>query len=253
MDVWSNQDLDQWECLGQTNQRWFLTPYSAGTSSYLLRQVDTGQCVTAVDDYAKLTPCAAGNIEQAWAIGIAGTVPSAHTLAVTYGMNACNAKPQSCTWKEDKTDHKAYLDAKKCVSQVVQNKTSKSAPFTKEWSQSVGWENVLGGSVTLTVKAGVDLGIVAEVEAGVEVNYSHSWIGSQDTSDSVTLTLLPNQYGWITREALLKQVTGTWTLNVGSDSWTQSATITLPAADGTDGMANVLTLHTGAAIPAICS
>jgi Ricin-type beta-trefoil lectin domain-like len=253
MDVWSNSDLDQWECLGQTNQRWFVQPYAVGSSNYLLRQVDTGRCVTAVDDYADLEPCAAGNIEQAWAIGIAGTVPSLHTLAVTYGMNACTANPQSCDWKEDKTDHKAYLDAKKCVSQVVQNKTSKPAPFTKEWSQSVGWENTLGGSVSLTVEAGIDLGIVAKVKAAVEVNYSHSWIGSQDTKDSVTLNLLPNQYGWITREALLKQVTGTWTLNVNSDSWTQSATITLPAADGTDGMSSVLTLHANAAIPAICS
>jgi hypothetical protein len=173
-----------------------------------------------------------------------GKATGLHALAANHAMSVCESIPSSCTWKEDTA---------KCVSPVVQNKTSKAAQFTKMWSQSVGWENTLGGSVSLTVETGSDVGIVAKVEAQVEANYSHSWIGSQDTSDSYTFTLKPGEYGWITRQALLKQVTGTWTFNVGDDPWTQTATITLPAADGTDGMSSVLKLHTGTTIPAICS
>jgi hypothetical protein len=213
----------------QGSQHWFLEPFSADNSTYRIRQVDTDECITADNDYLDIESCRADNLDQSWNLGINGKATGLHALAVNHAMGVCEAISSSCTWKEDTANYKAVLDTAKCVSQVVQNKTSKAAQFTKTWSQSVGWENTLGGSVSLTVETGSDVGVVA-----------------------VTLNLRPGEYGWITRQALLKQVTGTWTFNVGNDPWTQVATITLPAADGTDGMSSVLKLHTGTTIPAIC-
>lgn len=255
VDVWrTNSYLDQWECVGQSSQRWHLVPFSADLSSFYIKQEDTGNCFTLDDNgYIYVDGCEPGNARQSYQLGVSGTIPGPRNVATKYAMGQCDKNPQTCGWKEDKTKYPAYLGASKCVSQLVKNATPSDATYARTWTQTVGWENTLGGSITLGVEVGVDLGIKAKVTTEIEVNYSHTWIGAEETSDTVTLTLKPGEYGWVTRAPLLKKVTGTWTLDLGGQTWTQKAAIVIPAKDGTDTKLNVVVLKAGTTPPTNCS
>ncbi|MFC5290859.1 ricin-type beta-trefoil lectin domain protein [Actinokineospora guangxiensis] len=253
-DVWSDGFLDQWECRGQTNQRWHLVPYSLDAGTYRIRQTDTGNCVTVDGDWAKLTPCGNADTAQEWRLGVGGKSPSGvRALAVKYAMRQCGTKPDSCSWKENTAKKSpAFLGAGECVSQLVHNKTGKAVTYTRTWSQTVGWQNTLGGSITVGVEAGVDFGVVSKITASVQANYSHAWIGSEVATDALAMTLDPGQYGWVTRRPLLKKVTGTWTLDLNGQPWQFGAVLRLPAKDGTDKQSSVLEIRTAAKPPANC-
>ena len=257
VDVWrTNNYLDQWECEGQTTQRWHLVPYSLPDNTYRIRQSDTGHCFTRDDaDWVYTTACSAGNTQQEWTIGVGGqSPPGVRNLAVKYAMRQCDTRPTTCEWKENlAAKSPAFLGASRCVSQLVHNSSTNQGTYTRTWEQTVGWENTLGGSITLGVETGVSFGIAAKVTAAVEVNYAHSWIGSETVSDSVTVTLLPGEYGWVTRRPLLKKVTGAWTLDVGGQPWRLPSVIKIPAKDGTDQQLSVIDLRTATTPPAGCA
>ncbi|RLK60535.1 RICIN domain-containing protein [Actinokineospora cianjurensis] len=254
VDVWRTNDyLDQWECVGQSSQRWVLVPFANDFSSFFVKQVDTGSCWTLDDEgYVYVDGCAAGNALQSFKIGVTSTLPGTKTLAVEYAMARCDKDPRTCGWKEDKTKYPAYLEPAACVSQLVKNGTPNNATYSRAWNQTVGWQNTVGGTVTVGVQVGVDLGIKATVTTQIQANYAHSWIGSEATTDTVTITLKPGEYGWVTRAALVKKVTGTWTLDTGGQTWTQKATIVIPAKDGTDSKLSSIVLKAAKTPPTDC-
>jgi hypothetical protein len=253
IDVWrTNMYLDQWECEGQSSQKWYLVPTSGTANTHMIRQVDTGNCFVLDDVWVWTGACDAANTQQAWNIGVSGIVPGARPLAIKYAMASCDKDPASCNWKEDSTKTAAFTGPAACVSDLVRNTSGTNATFSRTWKQTVGWQNMVGGSLSLAVTTGFSLGVEAEITAEIQANYAHTWIGSEEVSDTVTFTLGNGQYGWITRAPLLKKVTGTWTLFVGSHRWTSRATITLPAKDGTDAKQSVVQLKTATTPPTNC-
>ncbi len=255
VDVWDNRYLDQWECRGQSNQRWHLVPYSLEAGTYRIRQTDSGDCFTVDGDWVLLRACGNADPAQEWRLGVGGkTPPGIRPLAVKYAMRQCDTTPSTCSWKENTAKKApAFLGPGECVSQLVHNKTDKAVTYTRTWAQTVGWQNTLGGSITLSVETGIDFGIAAKVTAAVQANYSHAWIGSETATDALAMTLKPGQYGWITRRPLLKKVTGTWTLDVNGQPWRLDAVLRLPAKDGTDKQASVLEVRTATEPPTGCS
>ncbi|WP_285499588.1 RICIN domain-containing protein [Actinokineospora sp. NBRC 105648] len=255
VDVWrTNGYLDQWECVGQTSQRWHLVPFAADLSSYFIEQEDTGRCFTLDGDgFVLVDDCRAGESTQSFRLGVDGSsLPGTKNLATRYAMARCDKNPQTCDWKEDKTKYPAYLAPAECVSQLVKNATPNEAMYARTWMHTVGWQNTVGGSVSVSTDIGVELGIKAKVTTQVQANYAHSWIGSEAVSDTVTIKLQPGEYGWVTRAALLKKVTGTWTLDIDGRRWTQKATIVIPAKDGTDNKLSALVLKAGKTPPTDC-
>lgn len=256
VDVWrTNSYLDQWECVGQSSQRWFLSPFAPNSGTYRIRQVDTGRCFTRDSaDWIYTAACAAGNDQQEWALGVGGqSPPGVRNLAIKHAMRQCDVEPSSCAWKEKlAAKSPAFLGPGECVSQLVRNLGTNENSYTRTWSHTVGWENTLGGSVTLSVETGISLGVETKISAAIEANYAHSWVGSETTSDAVTIVLKPGEYGWVTRRPLLKKVTGTWTLDVGGLPWTLPAVVKIPAKDGTDNQLSVVVLRSGATAPTGC-
>ncbi|MEV6873443.1 RICIN domain-containing protein [Amycolatopsis sp. NPDC051128] len=255
VDVWrTNSYLDQWECVGQTSQRWHLVPYSSELTSFMIKQEDTGKCFTLDSaDYIYVGDCEVANPRQSFQLGVSAAIPGSKNLATRYAMAQCDKNPRTCNWKEGTTKYPAYLGASKCVSQLVKNDSPNYNAYARTWTQTVGWENTVGGSVTVGVEVGIDLGIKALVKTEIQANYAHTWIGAEETSDTVTVNLKPQEYGWVTRAALLKKVVGTWTLDIGGHVWTQKATIVIPAADGTDTKLSTIVLKTGFTPPTDCA
>ncbi|MCZ1006916.1 hypothetical protein O1L68_09110 [Streptomyces lydicus] len=74
-----------------------------------------------------------------------------------------------------------------------------------------------------------------KVDVAIQGNWSNSWRTDQAQGGNVTIHVKPNQYGWIMRAQLTKEVTGTWTFtNDLGTTWTGAGTATVPAQEGTD-------------------
>lgn len=49
----TSSDLEQGECAGQSSQEWYVEPLAAGSTTYQIRQADTGECMTLVQPPAE--------------------------------------------------------------------------------------------------------------------------------------------------------------------------------------------------------
>ncbi|MFL6117138.1 MAG: hypothetical protein ACJ786_38170, partial [Catenulispora sp.] len=106
--------------------------------------------------------------------------------AILHGLNRCVQSTSSCSFKITGTGT-AYLDQHKCVpGSVVQNGTGSQQNFDVSSNILEGWQNQLGGSVTVSDQAGASIFGLLEnkITVAVQVSYAHTWIGSS----TVTVT-----------------------------------------------------------------
>ncbi|MFE7542097.1 hypothetical protein [Streptomyces platensis] len=123
---------------------------------------------------------------------------------------------------------------------------------TIAYSNTTGWTNSVGGSVTVSAEAGIDEFVVSKVTTSISVNYSHQWIEQNTVTKTYPFTVRKGEWGWLTRAQLMKKVTGTWTFSKGDATWTGTGASTVPAEEGTDGAQSVVTPHSSPQPPADC-
>ncbi|MGW8971357.1 hypothetical protein [Streptomyces platensis] len=123
---------------------------------------------------------------------------------------------------------------------------------TIAYSNTTGWTNSVGGSVTVSAEAGIDEFVVSKVTTSISVNYSHQWREQNTVTKTYPFTVRKGEWGWLTRAQLMKKVTGTWTFSKGDATWTGTGTSTVPAEEGTDGAQSVVTPHSSPQPPADC-
>ncbi|MFR9676820.1 hypothetical protein [Streptomyces sp. TR06-5] len=100
----------------------------------------------------------------------------------------------------------------------------------------VGWSDTTGetNSVGLSMSAEYGFGEVFKVT--VEASYEHTWSNSHTETDTTYIDVRPNEVGWVTREAQMQTVTGTYELHFpdpyyGHYYWYVPFTATGPVPD----------------------
>ncbi|MEU2791315.1 hypothetical protein [Streptomyces sp. NPDC007100] len=138
---------------------------------------------------------------------------------------------------------KAYLGGFRQVSNSLYNCTTSPATQSMGWSDTVGSTDSAGVSVTAGGKlAGI-------VDVSVTAQYSHTWSSSHTEDSSLNMTVQPGEVGWVSRAQVMQTVSGTWQTHYDSPKWGHyywfvPDTVTGPAANGTDGVANAVVVKT---------
>jgi hypothetical protein len=120
-----------------------------------------------------------------------------------YAMARCDADPAS--GGGHLSENPAYAGPTNVSATWCTTPRVPTPPSPARGSRRVGWQNMLGGSVKLAVTTGFSLGVETKITAEIQANYAHTWIGSEEVSDTVSVTLATGQYSWISRSALLKK------------------------------------------------
>jgi hypothetical protein len=121
------------------------------------------------------------------------------------------------------------------------------ATKTAAWSDSTGESNSLG--VSLTTSAGVGLeGVLTVFKVEREISYGHTWGTTDTTRRSTDVKVAAGQKAWLTRQAPMQRVGGTYELHFGSRFhghyyWYVPFTMTGPAPDAHD--VDVVAQHSG--------
>ncbi|WP_435602218.1 hypothetical protein [Streptomyces sp. bgisy130] len=175
-------------------------------------------------------------------------------LLTMYSLKRCAAGEGdlTCTYNQDSVST-AAVGPEKCVSALYNNTHgADNEKPTIAYSDTTGWTNSVGGSVTVSAEAGIDEFVVSKVTTSISVNYSHQWIEQNTVTKTYPFTVRKGEWGWLTRAQLMKKVTGTWTFSKGDATWTGAGTSTVPAEEGTDGAQSVITPHSSPKPPADC-
>ncbi|MFE6738715.1 RICIN domain-containing protein [Streptomyces tubercidicus] len=241
---------------GSGQQRWFLEP--TGPLTFAIRNASSYDCLDVTGESngdgseVGTYSCRNGATNQNWVPGYVND--SMRNLLTLYSLKRCAAGESDlkCTYKEDSTSV-ATVGPEKCVSALYNNTNgADNEKPSVTFSDTTGWSNSVGGSVTVSAEVGIDEFIVTKVTTAVSVNYSHQWIGQNTVSKTYPFTVRKGEWGWLTRAQLMKQVTGTWTFSKGDETWSGTGTSTVPAEEGTDGAQSVVTPHSSPNPPADC-
>ncbi|MFG2287639.1 RICIN domain-containing protein [Streptomyces sp. NPDC048595] len=251
----------------QTNakQNWYLQPSDGGGGYYLIRNVNSNQCMDVFggsgNDGATvgLYNCN-GDSNQEWIIGPTPspdyTGPTLSDLATLYALKQCSNSSsiiKSCDYTVT-GDSVASVGNLQRVSSNVWNNSTDPADRTITWTQTSSETNTVGSSITVTSEVGVNIEIVtAKVSSAISARYEHSWTQTNTVSDANKISVKPNNYSWAMRGQLMKTVTGKWTFtNDLGDKWSGDGTATVPAVDGTDDLSSNLVLCTSDSLAKEC-
>ncbi|MBM4795765.1 hypothetical protein HXP44_27840 [Streptomyces sioyaensis] len=154
----------------------------------------------------------------------------------------CASGDGKCSFNEPKLG-KAYLGDFRQVSNSLYNCSTSNATQSMGWSDTVGSTDSAGVSVTAGGK------IAGLIDLSVTATYNHTWSSSHTEDSSLNMTVKPGEVGWISRAQVMQTVSGTWQTHYDSPKWGHyfwfvPDKVTGPAANGTDGQSNAVTVKT---------
>ncbi|MFD8542853.1 hypothetical protein [Streptomyces sp. NPDC059649] len=193
--------------------------------------------IRSVGRGAALSAVALGLVTAMAAPAVAADDPTREQL-----MADCASGAGKCSFNEPVLG-KAYLGDFHQVSDSLFNCSTSDATQSMGWSDTVGSTDSAGVSVT----AGGN--IAGLIDLSVTATYSHTWSSSHTENSSLTMTVKPGEVGWISRAQVMQTVSGTWQTHYDSPKWGHyywfvPDTVTGPAANGTDGQSNAVTVKT---------
>ncbi|WNI21046.1 hypothetical protein [Streptomyces sp. ITFR-16] len=80
-------------------------------------------------------------------------------------------------------------------------------------SSSVTWSDTTGESNSVGVSLSVDYGFAEVFKVSIQTTYQHTWESSHTESEMTTVNVRPGEVGWVTREAQMQRVRGTYELH----------------------------------------
>ncbi|MFJ4920404.1 hypothetical protein [Streptomyces sp. NPDC088725] len=80
---------------------------------------------------------------------------------------------------------------------------------------TVGWSDTTGESNSVGVSLSAEYGFAEVFKVSIQTNYSHSWESSHTETDQTNVDVRPGEVGWVTREAQMQHVTGTYEMHFG--------------------------------------
>lgn len=154
----------------------------------------------------------------------------------------CASGDGKCSFNEPVLG-KAFLGDFRQVSHSLYNCSTSDATQSMGWSDTVGSTDSAGVSVTAGGK------IAGLIDLSVTATYSHTWSSSHTENSSLNMTVKPGEVGWISRAQVMQTVSGTWQTHYDSPKWGHyfwfvPDKVTGPAANGTDGRSNAVTVKT---------
>lgn len=78
---------------------------------------------------------------------------------------------------------------------------------------SVGWSDTTGESNTVGVSMTAEYGFTDLFKVTIQASYQHSWESSHTEEQQTNVEVKPGHVGWITREAAMEEVTGTYEMH----------------------------------------
>ncbi|WP_107374460.1 DUF4148 domain-containing protein [Streptomyces abyssalis] len=108
---------------------------------------------------------------------------------------------------------------------------------TKDLQRStVGWSDTTGETNTVGVSMKAQYGFTKLFSVTIEASYSHSWESSHTEQEQTNVEVKPGEVGWITREAAMEEVNGTYEMHFedkfyGHHIWYVPFTAKGPKAD----------------------
>ncbi|WP_432141501.1 RICIN domain-containing protein [Streptomyces sp. bgisy084] len=253
--------LTQYTCTSNSSQKWYLELVDGTYNNFYIRNKESGKCMNLLNgsnydgawvgewdcdgsSNAQFSPAPPdGILENSANPGNNFQRLAVQHAAATDCQDPTNGK---CSWTALSSET-AVVGAEQCVSTVWDN-TAGTDDLTTSYSRQVttGYSNAAGFSFMLgaSVKWGTSLfGLVqgeVTLSASLTTTYTHTDTTQEATTNATTLSVPPGQYGWVTVGQLGKKVTGEWTFDKGTPTeWKYTATVEIPAVDGTDGMQSV--------------
>lgn len=241
-------------------QQWYVEP--GGTpGTYQMKQLSGNEGLVAAeqDPNTGMDTVEMGNSARAsggynvWKPGTsAGVMTGMSQFAAQYGLTLCAKDSSTCSFSVDKSLPTAYFEGRSCLKGTLYYNASNvvQTPFASV-TDTTGWENTVGGSLTLggTVGTGPESAITFQVSSSVTASYSHSFIGSEAIQYSSYLTLQAGQYGWLETATVTKRVTGTWSFDKNRVAWSTPGQSSVHVLDGTDNAGSTVKIVNTSTIP----
>lgn len=79
----------------------------------------------------------------------------------------------------------------------------------------VGWSDTTGESNSVGLSLSAEYGFAEVFKMTIEASYEHTWSSSHTESGSTWIQVRPGEVGWVTREAQMQTVSGTYELHFG--------------------------------------
>ncbi|MCH6162657.1 hypothetical protein [Streptomyces marispadix] len=108
---------------------------------------------------------------------------------------------------------------------------------TKDLQRStVGWSDTTGETNTVGVSMSAEYGFTELFKVTITASYEHSWQSSHTEEQQTNVEVKPGEVGWITREAAMEEVNGTYEMHFedkfyGHHIWYVPFTAKGPKAD----------------------
>lgn len=78
---------------------------------------------------------------------------------------------------------------------------------------SIAWADTTGQSNSVGVSLSAEYGFAEVFKVAIETSYGHTWESSHTETDTTNVDVRPGEVGWVTREAAMQHVAGTYELH----------------------------------------